>query len=155
MKAAHELDPRPEEAWFGRSIDELADLRALVLDAGHSQAIANGIVGLIVGGQADQEVTTAPGTLATYRRVLRELAPDGPPRRRRRAVVGRQRGAASLALVGAGSSSGTLAMAAAAAQAGHTGLSLALVAAAPIILAPSPIIHQTATQWPVELAVAA
>jgi hypothetical protein len=140
-------DARPEDAWHGRSLDELADLRERVIGAGSTGTFANGLIGWLVA--ADSNAVSKPAR-AAYRKILRELGP--PPRvggrggKRRRTG---QRGATSLQFVAGGTAAASVL--AIAAQAGPVAASLALAVATPIILEGESSERQTATQRPISL----
>jgi len=134
-------DSNPELDWYEASVDDLAALRAWVLDQGATITTANGLVGWIVAGDPESVSKT---TRAGYRRLLRTVGPppSGPVPRSRRTVG--QRGAVTLrVLAGAAAGGSALAMAA---QGGPVGLSLVLACATPIILDPSVMSAPEGTQ---------
>ncbi len=98
-------DANPEQPWFECSIDQLATLRDRALnELGESPAVVNGLVGWIVG--ADANVVDGK-TRAKYRAILREVGrPSAPRGRRGRIRAAGQRGATRLNLVGAGAATG-------------------------------------------------
>lgn len=135
-------DANPETAWFSCSIDQLAKLRNRAMDElGYSNATVNGLVGWIVGGDANAGNAT---TRAAYRKILREVGP--PPRIRPRGArkITAQRGAARLTLVGAAAGAGSVL--AIASQSGPVAASLAAAAWVPIILGESSETAQRALQ---------
>lgn len=92
---------RPEEVWHGSAPARLQQLHAGLLDAGHSAAFANGLVGWIVAGDPE---FASNATVASYRKALREYGPPtgnghAPRARKRR---GRKLAAVVAMAVGAG-----------------------------------------------------
>jgi hypothetical protein len=70
---------REEAAFLPRSVEDLAELRRRILDAGHPDQIASGIVGWLVAKAADDPDRTGPNTRSRYRKVLAELEPLHSP----------------------------------------------------------------------------
>ena len=82
---------RNEAAFLPTSVEDLAELRRRIVDAGHPAQTASGIVGWLVAKTAgDPDPTSAP-TRSQYRKILAELEPlhgPDPEDDRRLEVVG-------------------------------------------------------------------
>lgn len=81
-----------EGEYFGANMAALADLRQRAIDAGNSASVADGLVGWITGKAAGHEDQSSPGTRSRYRRILRDLAGDGGPKKGRRVAADNPRG---------------------------------------------------------------
>ncbi len=109
MSAEPSID-LPELEYVEASREELAALRARIIDQGYGAAVADGLIGWLVGGAEARSMTTR----AKWRKILRELAETGnpgSPAKRRRARAG-ERGAAGLTLVKSAALAGSVAFAA-------------------------------------------
>jgi hypothetical protein len=76
-----EINPRSitdEGPFIPASLADVIDLRQRVLDAGHSESVANGVVGFVVAKAAGEATPLTDVTRSRYRRILRELGEDGP-----------------------------------------------------------------------------
>jgi hypothetical protein len=70
---------RNEADFLPESLEDLADLRRRVMDAGHSAPVANGLLGWLVSKAAGEDDVTNSVTRSKYRKILAELPPpEGP-----------------------------------------------------------------------------
>jgi hypothetical protein len=112
------VDPRsireegPWLAWLN-TLDDAAELRALVLEAGESAPIAGGLVAWLIAKKSGHPDLSESKTRAKYRRLLAELGP--PPTGRHR-----QAGAAGIGTLAAAGSAAAIP-----ALAGHPTVALA------------------------------
>lgn len=84
-------DLRIEAHFLPETVDDLVELRQAILEAGHSESVAHGIVGWVVGKGAGETDALGSRTRSTYRKILAELVeqhPDGPTGRQRRDQAG-------------------------------------------------------------------
>lgn len=84
---------RGEAAWIPRTMDELEQVRRVLTDAGHSNAVVNGVTGWLVAKSLGEEDATNSVTRSKYRKVLAELESpldDEPKRSDRSHRVGAQ-----------------------------------------------------------------
>lgn len=72
-------DLRNEADYLPETVEDLVDLRQLVIEAGHSAPVANGLVGWLLSKAAGEADTTSSRTRSTYRKILAELEPIGGP----------------------------------------------------------------------------
>jgi hypothetical protein len=66
---------RNEADFLPASIDDAAAVRAAVLEAGHTPALADGLVGWLIAKAAGHADNSSPTTRSRYRRILATLPP--------------------------------------------------------------------------------
>jgi len=76
-----------EKRFVPRDLEEAQELREVLIAAGNSAAIANGIVGWLLDKALSDVDRTALQTRTDYRKVLAELDGRWPPKKRRRRRV--------------------------------------------------------------------
>jgi hypothetical protein len=64
---------RVEAAFMPASVEAAAQLRQQLVDAGHSSALADGIVGWLIGKAAGHVDRSSSATRSSYRRILSAL----------------------------------------------------------------------------------
>ena len=105
---------RIEALYLPDDLDDLAELRRRVIEAGHSASVANGLVGWLLSKTAGETDVSESRTRSKYRKILAELgyrpddadvetplqlvASDGSTTRSRRVPGGRTLGAVIVAL---------------------------------------------------------
>ena len=79
-----------EQDFTPTTVADLVELRRAVLDAGWSDAVANGLIGWLVGRSTGGVDTSGAPTSARYRRILRQVHSLGRHGHARRNVPDRR-----------------------------------------------------------------
>lgn len=72
-------DLRNEATYLPTSVEELVALRQAVIDLGHTEQIANGLIGWLIAKAGRQPDAGSARTRSAYRKILAELPALAPP----------------------------------------------------------------------------